>query len=111
MNEQVKNRLAPFSPEIQEKFSVLRALVLESSPEPLEEMLWANLPTYRNGNRFVRIIPFRDHLNVEAAMIRAYAEELAGYTLTPKGMLKIRLNDPLPHPILRTIFQETFREH
>lgn len=108
MTEEVKNRLTPFSPEIQEKFLAIRAIVLESSPEPLEELLWANLPTYRRGKRFVRIIPFRDHLNVEAARIRNYTDELTGYTLTPKGMLQIGLKEELPTTILKRVFQETF---
>ncbi|MBR0575167.1 hypothetical protein KCG48_02320 [Proteiniclasticum sp. BAD-10] len=108
MNEQVKNRLGAYSPEIQEIFLAVRTLVLESSLEPLEELLWANLPTYRKGNRFVRIIPFRDHLNVEAARIRNYADDLTGYTLTPKGMLKIGLKEELPMTWLQRIFQETF---
>lgn len=32
----------------------------------IEEKMWAKIPSYYYGEKFVRIIPFKDHINVEA---------------------------------------------
>ena len=32
----------------------------------IEGKRWAMIPSYYYGERFVRIIPFKDHINVEA---------------------------------------------
>lgn len=74
----------------------------------LEEGLWAKFPSYYAGKSFVRLIPFKDHINIEAAVI-SYKEELADYKITPKGMLQIYLKQDIPSEILKRIFAETLK--
>ena len=108
MNEQVKEYLEKYPEEIRELYGRLRQLILDASSqvEP-EEQLWTKLPSYTVGEKFVRLIPFRDHINVEARAILEHKYELAGYKLTPKGMLQLGLKQEIPASLLRTIFEET----
>ena len=66
--------------------------------------MWAKLPTYYVGESFVRLISFKDHINVEAKAIINYKDELSGFKITPKGMLQVFVNQELPFEILKKVF-------
>ncbi|MGN0479351.1 MAG: GNAT family N-acetyltransferase [Hominenteromicrobium sp.] len=107
MNEQVKAYLAQYPDAVVDLFHTVRQTIFESvSCEP-EERLWAKIPSYYVGESFVRLIPFKDHLNIEAQAAARYKEELAGYKFTPKGMVQIYLKQDIPHETLKRIFAET----
>lgn len=107
MNEQVKEYLNKYPDEIVDRFHKLRQLIFESvSCEP-EETLWAKLPTYHVGEAFVRLIPFKDHINIEARAVLQHTDELAGYKITPKGMLQLYVKQEMPMEVLKRIFEET----
>lgn len=55
----------------------------------------------------VRLIPFKDHINIEAIAVSANKEMLSGYKITPKGMLQIFLKQDIPAEVLKKIFAET----
>ena len=57
----------------------------------------------------MRLIPFKDHINIEARAITMHQEELEGYQITPKGMLQIYLKQEIPSEVLKQIFMETFK--
>lgn len=110
MNEQVKEYIDKYPSEIVDMYEKLRKLIFDSvSCEP-EETLWAKLPSYYVGDAFVRLIPFKDHINIEAQAIVQYEKELTGYKITPKGMLQIYENQNVPGEILMQIFAETLRK-
>ena len=107
MNEQVKEYIDKYPSEIIEMYYGLRKMIFDSvSCEP-EEKLWAKLPSYYVGESFVRLIPFKDHINIEAQSIIQHKEELADYKITPKGMVQIYLKQIIPCDILKQIFAET----
>ena len=107
MNEQVKEYIDKYPNNIIEMYNTLRKLIFDSvSPEP-QETMWAKLPTYYVGESFVRLIPFKDHINIEAKAVLANTEMLSGYKVTPKGMLQIFLKQDIPADVLRKIFVET----
>ncbi|MBQ8201781.1 MAG: DUF1801 domain-containing protein [Clostridia bacterium] len=109
MNEQVKTYLDKYPEEIIDLFACLRQLIFGSvSCEPTET-LWARLPSYSCGKAFVRLIPFKDHINIEAQAILRHQEALTGYKITPKGMLQIDTKQDIPHEVLRKIFAETLQ--
>ena len=105
MNSEVETCLSSFPEPIKSLFAQLRALVLEEGSA--EEKLWAKLPSYYAGNRFVRLIPFRDHINIEAQAAAAHRDMLKEYKMTPKGFLQLYLHQPVPVEALRLIFRET----
>ena len=107
MNEQVKDYIDRYSGEIIDMYNHLRQLILDSVPCELKEVLWAKLPSYFVGEAFVRLIPFKDHINIEAQAIVQHKEELAGYKITPKGMLQIYLKQDIPDEVMKQIFAET----
>ena len=107
MTEQVKVYLEKFPCEITDLFNRLRSLILESVSVEPEETLWAKLPSYYSGDSFVRLIAFKDHINIEASAITDYKEELTGYKITPKGMLQIFVNQEIPTDVLKQIFVKT----
>ena len=73
----------------------------------MSETLWAKLPSHYVGESFVRVIPFKDHINIEAKAISEYKEMLSGYKVTTKGMLQIFLKQELPVDVLKEIFVKT----
>lgn len=108
MNEQIKAYLEKYPDEVVDMFTALRKLIYDSVSVVPEETMWAKLPSYCVGERFIRLIPFKDHINVEATAIIAHKNELSDYKLTPKGMLQIFVKQELPSDVLKTIFAETF---
>lgn len=107
MNEQVRISIAKYPSEIIELYHELRALIFDSVSSQPQEMLWANIPSYYVGQTFVRLIPFKDHINIEAKAVAKYKEVLVGYRITPKGMLQIFLNQEIPAAVLKQIFAQT----
>lgn len=110
MNEQVKEYINKYSLELQELYIKLREIIYDNTSEKVEEKLWAKLPSYYVGDSFIRLILFKDHINVEAQAVNQHKEELAEYKITPKGMLQIYLNQTIPANVLKKIFKETFCE-
>lgn len=107
MNEQVKDYIDKYPREIIDMYGHLRQMIFDSvSCEP-EETLWAKLPSYYVGESFVRLIPFKDHINIEAQAVIQHKEKLAGYKITPKGMVQIYLKQDIPCEVLKQIFAET----
>ena len=107
MNEKVKDYIDKYPSEIIEMYNNLRKLIFDCvSCEP-EETLWAKLPSYYVGESFVRLIPFKDHINIEAQATIQHKEELAGYKITPKGMVQIYLKQDIPYEVLKQVFAET----
>lgn len=107
MNEQVKDYIDKYPSEIIDMYLNLRKMIFESVSCELEETLWAKLPSYYVGESFVRLIPFKDHINIEAQAVIQHKEELACYKITPKGMLQIYLKQDIPYEVLEQIFAET----
>lgn len=107
MNSEVKNYIEKYSVEIQEMFIALRRVIKQSIANEIEEKLWAKLPSYYIGDRFIRLIPSKDHINIEAVAIMEYKKELEGFKITPKGMLQVYPNQNIPCDILQIIFKTT----
>jgi len=109
MSEDIQNYMNRYSDEIKQLFMKIREQIMESIPGEAEERLWAKLPSYYVGDKFVRLIPFKDHINIEASALLSHKTQLEQYKMTPKGMLQIYLNQE-PVSLLQTIFQETLME-
>lgn len=107
MNETIQDYIENYSKEIQTLFSEVRELIIKSIPCKIEEKLWAKLPSFYVEKNFVRIIPFKDHINIEAVAIIEYKSQLEQYKITPKGMLQIYLNQDIPYDVLQAIFMES----
>lgn len=107
MDENIENYIEKYSEEIQALFSEIRELIIKSVPCKLEEKLWAKLPSFYIDDKFIRLIPFKDHINIEAAAIAAHMPQLKQYKITPKGMLQIYLNQDIPYAVLQAAFKES----
>ena len=83
MNEQVKKYIENYPAEIVDMFKALRQLIYDSVSFDLVETMWAKLPSYYAGETFVRLIPFKDHINIESQAVIQHKEELANYKITP----------------------------
>lgn len=110
MNEQVKRYIDQYPREIIDMYNNLRQMIFDSVACAPEEKLWAKLPSYYVGEAFVRLIPFKDHINIEAQSVMQYKEELADYKITPKGMVQIYLKQDIPRQVLKQIFAETLKQ-
>jgi hypothetical protein len=106
MNDQIEKFLESFDEDTRQRFKILYALILESTSQVVEEKLWAKLPSIYCGANYVRLIPFKDHINIEARGLAAYQEQLKGYRFTPKGMLQIGHKQDIPGETLRLIFKD-----
>lgn len=107
MNEDIQAYIEKYCVDVQTLFIELRKLIVQSVSCELDEKLWAKLPSFYVGENFIRIIPFKDHINIEASAIMKYKQSLEIYKITPKGMLQIYLNQDIPYSVLQTIFNET----
>ena len=107
MNEQIKTYLEKYPQEISDMFTALRQLILDSVSADVKETMWAKLPSYYVGEAFVRLIPFKDHINIEASAAAAYQDALAGYKFTPKGMLQIYVRQAVPDAVLTQVFRKS----
>lgn len=107
MNEQIQSYLEKYPAEILDLFKALRRLIYDSVSIDLTETLWAKLPSYYAGEKFVRLIPFKDHINIEAQATVFHHEALAGYKMTPKGMVQITVKQDIPADALKQIFAQT----
>ena len=107
MDVQVKEYIGKYPEEIVAMYACLRDLILDSVTCEPEEKLWAKLPSFYVADNFIRLIPFKDHINIEAQAIMKHANELAGYKITPKGMLQLYLKQEVPAEVLKRIFAET----
>lgn len=108
MNEQVKAYLDQYPDEIIALYIRFREMIFESASCKPKEILWAKLPSYYVGDSFVRLIPFQDHINIEAQAVIQHKEELAGYKITPKGMLQVYFTQEIPYQVFQQIVRETF---
>ncbi len=107
MNEQIKTYLEKYPQEIANMFTELSQLIFDSVSVDVDETIWAKLPSYYNGDKFVRLIPFKDHINVEASGVIQHKDRLKDYKITPKGMLQIFVKQSIPSETLKQIFAET----
>ncbi|MGN0426955.1 MAG: DUF1801 domain-containing protein [Agathobacter sp.] len=107
MNEQVKDYIDKYPSGIIDMYINLRKMIFDSVSCEIEEKLWAKLPSYYVGESFVRLIPFKDHINIEARAAIQHKEELEEYKFTPKGMVQIYLKQDIPYEVLKQIFAET----
>ena len=107
MNEQIKEYLEKYPSEIIEIYNTLRKLIFDSAPSEPQETLWAKIQSYYVGDSFVRLIPFKDHINIEAKAILEHKEALSEYKVTPKGMLQVFIKQEISEDILKKIFAET----
>jgi len=107
MNGQIKEYIDKYPNDIVDMYIVLRKLIFDSVSSEPQETMWAKLPTYYVGESFVRLIPFKDHINIEAKAVSVNKKMLSGYKVTPKGMLQIFLKQDIPADVLRKIFIET----
>ncbi len=107
MNEVFQDYIQKYSKELQTLFVEVQELIINSVPCKIEEKLWAKLPSYYVDKNFVRIIPFKDHINIEAIAIIEHRTQLEQYKITPKGMLQIYLNQDIPSDALRVVFRES----
>ena len=107
MSEQIQIHIEKYPQEVIEAFKELRQMIYDSVDAEVTETMWARMPSYYVGEAFVRLIPFKDHINIEAVAITTHKEELSGYKITPKGMLQIYMDQQLPAEIIKKIFSKT----
>lgn len=106
MSQEPLELLEHYPDAVRQLYLELRELILKAAGEP-EETLWAKQPSYSVGKNSVRLIPFRDHINIQAQAVLSHKPELVGFQITPKGMLQIYLDQEPPRELLLQIFRES----
>ncbi|MBU5311383.1 hypothetical protein KQI38_05035 [Tissierella carlieri] len=109
MNNDISSYLDKFDDQTVQRFYSIHELIFDSTSNKIDEKLWAKLPSYYVEDKFIRIIPFKDHINIEANAVLLYKKELSEYKITPKGMLQIFHNQPIPIKVLGEIFKKTLQ--
>ena len=108
MNQEFERYLEKFDEETRKQFMMLDELVHESTSQTIVEKLWAKIPSFYVGDHFVRLIPFKDHINIQAKAIISHKQSLNEFQITPKGMLQIKHTQKVPIEELKKIIQESF---
>ena len=110
MIEDITCYLDRFNEQTKRRFYALRDLIYQSTSKTIDEKFWAKLPSFYVDRNFVRIIPFKDHINIEAKAVLAHKDELSKYRLTPGGMLQIYHNQQIPNEMLKGLFKESLEQ-
>lgn len=106
MKNLVKEYVDKLPVEVAEIFDNVKQIA-ERSASNVQETMWARLPTYSTEKGFVRLIAFKDHINIEAKAVTEHVQQLAHYKITPKGMLQLFVGQAIPTETLQQIFEET----
>ncbi|ABX81860.1 DUF1801 domain-containing protein [Acholeplasma laidlawii] len=109
MNEEIEVKLSKYNNGVKDLFLKIRKIIYETNLQ-IDERIWASIPSFYYGNKFIRIIPFKDYVNIEAKLISEYTKELIGYKITPKGMLRLEINQDVPGDLLGIIFKQSLTE-
>ncbi|MCM1989112.1 DUF1801 domain-containing protein [Oceanirhabdus seepicola] len=110
MKEEIYNYIENFEEQTKQRFRILYELIYEITSINIDEKLWAKIPSFYVGEKFIRLIPFKNHINIEAKAVIFHKDELPEYKITPKGMLQIFHNQQVPCELLKIIFKETFEK-
>lgn len=89
MKEDIYNYLERFDEQTKQRFCMLYRLIYECTSQNIDEKLWAKLPSFYVDNNVVRLILFKDHVNIEAKVV-------------------IFHNQQIPCELLKVIFEESF---
>ena len=108
MKDDIYDYLEKFEEETKKRFCELYKLIYESTSKNIDEKLWAKLPSFYVNDNFIRLIPFKDHINIEAKAVVFHKDQLTEYKITPKGMMQIFHNQQIPCELLKAIFKESF---
>lgn len=103
MKEEIKTYIEKYPYDVREMFLSLREMIL-SLDGGISEKMWAKMPEYRMGDKFIRLIAFKDHINIQCEAIQEYTDRLGSYKFTPKGFLQIYTDDNIPEEILNEAF-------
>lgn len=107
MLQEIAQYLEKYPEEIVLLFLKIREVVFSIEDISIEEKMWAKLPSYYYGDKFLRIIPFKDHINIEAEGFVRHANDFEGCKFTSKGMLQIKTNYVVDFEKLKIVFSET----
>lgn len=107
MLQEIEQYLEKYPQEIVLLFLKIREVVFSIEDISIEEKMWAKLPSYYYKEKFIRIIPFKDHINIEAEGLVRHINDFNGYKFTPKGMLQIKTNQVIDFERLKKVFSET----
>ena len=66
MDEQAEVYMQKYPKSVVDLFLSLRQTIYDSVTGVLTEKMWARMASYFFGDKFVRLIPFQDHINIEA---------------------------------------------
>ena len=108
MIKEIKTKIEKFDENLKSLFISMRSLIFQIEPQ-VEERIWASLPSYYKGTNFIRLIPFKNYINIEATAILSYLDKLNGYKITPKGMLRVDVDLMIPYEVLKEVFKETLK--
>ena len=64
MKEDIYNYLDKFEEQTKKRFWELYKVIYESTSRNIDEKLWAKLPSFYVNDNFIRLIPFKDHINI-----------------------------------------------
>ncbi|MDE7164275.1 MAG: DUF1801 domain-containing protein [Clostridiales bacterium] len=101
-----EEKLGKYSVELRDLFAQLNDLIFAAVPS-VNARLWGGLPSYYVKDKFVRLIPSKNHINVEAEALLNYKAQLSDYEFTPKNMLRICVGQVVPADILKAAIVET----
>nr|WP_321466653.1 hypothetical protein [uncultured Desulfobulbus sp.] len=101
MHESIEKYVENLDDKTKIRFIILYKLIHDSTFERVEEKLWAKFPSFYVGKNYVRIIPFKDHINIEAKSVIQNKESLEEFKITPKGILQIQHIQGVPKEILK----------
>jgi uncharacterized protein YdhG (YjbR/CyaY superfamily) len=106
-NQEVTDYILQYEGEKAERLERIRGILHEEVPE-IKEKLWTKVPCFYIDKKTIVIRVFKDHINLFAEGTTQYKDELADYSITPKGALQIFDQQDLPEKVLGKIVRDSF---
>lgn len=107
MAKTLNQYLVEYPLESQNRYHQVKDLINSIEPD-ITPYMWGGVPTFQRGNHYVRIIVFKDHLNINTSIGISVKELNPTYIITPKGMVQIFHHESLDIDWLKTLFQTVY---
>lgn len=96
--------IALFPDDVQAKLQDIRATIRATAPEAVEAITY-KMPAFKLNGTLVNFAAWKNHIALYPVPegVAEFAAELAQYDTSGKGALRLPLDAPLPHDLIRRI--------
>jgi uncharacterized protein YdhG (YjbR/CyaY superfamily) len=107
----VNEYISGFPEDVRAKLEMMRATILEASPEA-EEKISYQIPTYVLEGNLVHFAAYKKHIGFypTSSGVEKFKEKLSAYK-TAKGSIQFPIDEPIPYELVKEIVEFRVKEN